>query len=218
MQASKDLSVHRSSYAWPKGAEVEMKYRRTCKDRADPEYQSFGQTEGPQPVDHYEAIVASVLKSLNAPRKEKPQEKPDFNKRVQLKTQDIVSEIEQAAEEDYDESQHEEDIEPQNREPVKIEVEPIERPHLGSPKRLRTQKITARTAPKRETVRRTTNTISTTRKPQSNQKRPVFYTKPSECPASMQGDLHGPFWVVWPKGQPLPRKYAELSYAMQRKN
>lgn len=47
--------------------------------------------------------------------------------------------------------------------------------------------------------------------------RPNFYADPNDAPEEEKPNLHGPFWVYWPKDAVIPNKYAGLRKVLKRK-
>lgn len=47
-------------------------------------------------------------------------------------------------------------------------------------------------------------------KPKVTVYKPKFYSHPEEAPQDERDNLHGPFWVYWPKDEIIPAKYAAL--------
>lgn len=47
--------------------------------------------------------------------------------------------------------------------------------------------------------------------------RPNFYADPNDAPEEERPNLHGPFWVYWPKGTVIPEKYSGLRKVLKRK-
>ena len=61
------------------------------------------------------------------------------------------------------------------------------------------------------------SSVNNTIKPKVTVYKPQFYAHPESAPPEEQQNLHGPFWVYWPRDEVIPAKYGGLRKLIRKK-
>ena len=197
--------------------EITDPYELLVQQKLNGEYESQSQIDIPKPLDQKE---------------EKPVQEEYVPEESQIDNFDVESEAEKVDEkEQCPQPKKSPQPQPQQSQTVRGPVKKFKATNkLPGDNRLPEERNTQyqqpqehyqQTQPKTSRKQKSSNFLSSSVnnsiKPKVTVYRPQFFAHPETAPPEEQQNLHGPFWVYWPKDEIIPAKYAGLRSLIRKK-
>ena len=142
------------------------------------------------------------------------QEKPEEKQAPQKQTQQQQQETQKRS---YQQQQQQEKAQPQRTYRNTAKAKATNKFPVNN----RRSEEVSQSQPKREKKGKSTNFLSSsvnnTIKPRVTVYKPQFFSHPEAAPPEEQPNLHGPFWVYWPKDEVIPAKYGGLRNLIRKR-
>ena len=239
------ISEYTRAYCWKENPEFRYtkpkpdEYETLVKSKMDDDYQSSTNSKVNEITDPYEILVQQKMNGnyeskssseiIDKPLDEKPaeQQTPDEfpAEDSEIGYDGLVQEQEK-----QEESAPAQKVQEAPKRSYQQEKAPQAKPYKNTakakaanrfPENNRRSEDASQAQQKREKRGKSTNFLSSsvnnTIKPKVTVYKPQFFAHPESAPPEEQPNLHGPFWVYWPRDEVIPAKYGALRNLIRKR-